>query len=112
MIQKRAIVIRTMGDPEIAGAIVDGMSRRVIQLDEDELAVVKAELARLRARTSVRKYREDRDWHMVKAELAQKYAVRRHSAAYDRLLLAYVISYLFFKTAFKRLLSRFWEVRS
>lgn len=52
----KAIVIRTTGDPEIAGAIVDGMTRNIIPLDEGELANVRAELEAYKAREGVRAY--------------------------------------------------------
>lgn len=108
---RRAVVIRTVGDAEIAGAIVDGMSQRVYQLDWGELTAVRAELARLRARTDVRKYREDRDWHLVQAELQERYAIRPHGAFYNHVLLAYTISYMFFKECFRRLLRRSGRAR-
>lgn len=56
----KAIVIRTIGDPEIAGAIVDGMTRNIIPLDEGELAEVKHELEMYKARVGVRAYGDRR----------------------------------------------------
>ena len=46
----RAVVIKTVGDPQIAGAILDGMTQKVIPLDDGELAAVKAEYAKLQAK--------------------------------------------------------------
>ena len=80
----RAIVIRTVGNPEIAGAIVDGMTQRVIPLDTGELAEIKAEYARLKARDDIRNYGDSIRWNSVRQAMALKYQVeplgRFHSA--------------------------------
>ena len=45
----KAVVIKTYGDPVIAGAIVDGMTRQMIPLNVAELAIIRAEFDRLKA---------------------------------------------------------------
>lgn len=45
----RAVVIKTAGNPEIAGAIVDGISKNIVPLSADELEVVRREYERLEA---------------------------------------------------------------
>lgn len=79
----RAVVIKTYGDQQIAGAIVEGMTRRVIPLDGDELAAIKAELAAVKAakarqdaRDGVRDAGDEKRWALVKADMAHDYAVR------------------------------------
>ena len=69
----QALVIKTYGDPEICGAIVEGMTRRVIPLDETELNAVKLEVARLRAQNDIRAYGDSRRFERAKQELARKY---------------------------------------
>ena len=69
----KAMVIRTMGDPQICGAIVEGMTRRVIPLDESELTAVKLEVARLRAQSELRAYGDSRRFKRARRELARKY---------------------------------------
>lgn len=49
----RAIVVKTYGDEQMAGAIVDGMSRAPA-LNAAELETVRAENVRLKALTGVR----------------------------------------------------------
>lgn len=51
----RAIVVKTYGDSEIAGAIVDGMSRAPA-INAAELETVRAENVRLKELTGVRSY--------------------------------------------------------
>lgn len=51
----RAIVVKTYGDQQIAGAIVDGMNR-VPAINAAELEMVRAENVRLKALTGVRSY--------------------------------------------------------
>lgn len=85
----RAVVIKTVGDPKMAGAIADAMSQRVIPLDDEELAKVKAELARIKAekrmqdaRMGVRKKGEDERWHVTQRQLATYYRDKPHGAMY------------------------------
>lgn len=79
----RALVIKTYGDPEFAGAIVEGMTKRVIPLDDDELAAVKAELAEIKAakakqdaRDGVRESADEKRWKLIKADMADEYTVK------------------------------------
>lgn len=70
---QRALVIRTAGDPAIAGAIVAGMDRA------SEYKALRDELVRLRkveARAGVRDYGDQKRWERTKRRLARKYYVR------------------------------------
>lgn len=78
---KRAIVIRTVrvGDPDISGPIakcIDGMTERVIPLNTDELDLVKAELARLKARDEIRNFGDSIRWDSDKQAMAINYQIR------------------------------------
>ena len=80
----RAVVIKTYGDPEIAGAIVQAIDNRVIPLDSAELAAVKAELAAVKAakrrqdaRDGVRAAGDDKRWLAIQEDMARNYAVRQ-----------------------------------
>lgn len=70
----KAVVIKTIGDNEIAGAIVEGMTRRVIPMNTEELAVIKAELARYKARNGLRAYGDEKRLRTAKSEMARKYS--------------------------------------
>ena len=83
---QRAVVIRTVGDPGMAGAIVDGMTKRVIPLDSDELAIVKAEYARLQARDGVRAYGDSVRYETAVKALEEKYYEEPHGAVHDAIL--------------------------
>lgn len=72
----RALVIRTMGDADISGAIVEGMTRRVIPINDTELAMVKAEVAKLRAERDVRAYGATRRFERDRQAMAIKYSTR------------------------------------
>lgn len=73
MTTRRAVVIKAAGDQEIAGAIMDGISRTITPLNDKELAVVKAELAKIKAAYGVMKPRDDRYWMDKIAALDSKY---------------------------------------
>lgn len=73
---ERAVVIKTAGDPRIAGAIVDGMTRRVIPMDDGELAKLKAECARLKLKSGLRAYGDDKRHKAACRMLARKYRVK------------------------------------
>ena len=85
----RAVVIKTAGDKEIAGAIVDGISRNITPLNEAELAVVTAELTRLKAAYGVMKERDDRYWADKMSALESKYGTEPSSKVADALTLAW-----------------------
>ena len=112
--EKRAIVIRTVGNPEIAGAIVDAMKRQVIPLDNDELLAVRAELARLKSmnerletRDGVRQNGDKRRWEATKHDLEEKYGTKPKSAVQDNLLVIYALVSLTIEECGKRLVNRF-----
>jgi hypothetical protein len=98
----RALVVVTHGDQEwsepMAGAIVEGMTRRVIPLDGEELAAVKAELAEIKAakarqdaRDGVRDAGDAKRWEVVKADMARTYAVRTPGPVRGALLVAWAM---------------------
>ena len=72
----RATVIRAHGNPEIAGAIADGMRAT-------ELRMVRAQYARLEAVNGVRCEADDRRWERTKKRLAKKYTVEKPGRAYE-----------------------------
>lgn len=72
----KAVVIKTVGDEEIAGAIVDGMTKRIIRLNGDELAAMKAELARYKARNGIRAYGDKKRLRTARREMARKYSIK------------------------------------
>lgn len=69
----RALVIKQIGDPQICGAIVEGMTRTIIPLDQNELNAVKLEVARLRIENGIHAYGDSRRFERAKRELARKY---------------------------------------
>ena len=101
-----ALVIKTYGDPEIAGAIVDGMTRKVIPLNDREYRVVRAELARLRACQGVRKYRQERDWHITQMELERKYGTKPRSNLYKNFLMGYAFTCLLLEACWRKLTTK------
>lgn len=76
----KAIVVKTYGDVQMAdamaGAIIDATTERIIQLDKGELATVKAEVARLRDKTRLRAYGDNRRLELARQEMARKYTVK------------------------------------
>jgi len=99
----RALVVSTYGDPELAGAIVDGMTRRVIKLDEGQLAAVKAELVRYKDMHELRVYGDQRRLRNARRELARKYSIRHHGRVYDAIMGFYGLCVLGVATAAARL---------
>lgn len=69
----QALVIKQIGDPQMCGAIVEGMTRTIIPLDQSELLAVKMEIKRLRATNDIRAYGDSRRFQRAKRELARKY---------------------------------------
>lgn len=90
----RAVVIKTVGDPQIAGAILDGMSKKVIPLDDGELAAVKAEYARLQAKDAVRSYADEKRFESVSKALAVKYSTPTHGRLYEAVLGVWALLWL------------------
>lgn len=92
---KRAVVIRTAGDPEMAHAIVDAM---VQPLTNAELETVKAELARTKeenTRLGVRKARDSRDFAKKMRRLKRKYPpARKTTKVEDALLIGWAMIWL------------------
>lgn len=78
----QALVIKTYGDPEMCGAIVDGMTRNVVALDDGELAAVKAECDRLRAKEDIRAYGDGIRFETACKALAVKYQPEPHGRLY------------------------------
>lgn len=102
MSMSRALVVVTHGDREwsepMAGAIVEGVTRRVIPLDSQELAAVKAELAAVKAekrrqdaRDGVRDAGDEKRWAAVKADLEHTYRVRRPGRVRGALLVGWAM---------------------
>lgn len=108
--ENRALVIKTYGNPAMCGAILDGIERKVIPLESDELAAVKAEYARLQAehktlaaREAVRQKADDERWQETKADLEAQYAVKPHGMVYNAVLLVWAIMWLLIGAGFARL---------
>lgn len=85
----RALIIKQYGDPQICGAIVDGMTKRVYQLNEDELATVKAELAKLRRKDAIRAWGDEIRFQAARAALAIKYSTDAPGRLYEAILTAW-----------------------
>lgn len=90
----RAVVIKTVGDPQIAGAILDGMTQKVIPLDDGELAAVKAEYARLQAKDAVRAYADEKRFESVSKAMAVKYFTPTHGQLYRAILGGWALLWL------------------
>lgn len=90
----RAMIIRTIGDPELCGAIADGMTRTVIPLDDGELALVRAECARLRARNDIRAYGDSVRLDTACKALAIKYQPEAHGWLYWAVVTAWALLWL------------------
>ena len=78
----RALVI--YGDSKIGTAIADGLTAK-------ELAMVKAENKRLKAKQGVKEFAEDQAWKETKEKLARTYHVKQHGKVYGFLLLAWAL---------------------
>lgn len=75
---KRALVIRTTGDPALAGAIMDGMTR-VIPVDDGAAARMEAKLA-------VMLPRDVRYWRRKIKSAQHKYACEQVGAVRGRVM--------------------------
>lgn len=98
----RAIVIKMAGNVEIAAAVADGMTK-VIPVDGKEMAMVKAENKRLRAKQGVKEFVEDKAWGETKASLARTYRVKRHGKVYNFILLAWALTCCAISAEYNRL---------
>lgn len=96
----RAVVIKTAGNPEIAGAIVDGITQNVTPLNADELAVVKAEYAKLQAAYGVMKPRDDRYWKDKINALDSKYVTQPDRKLKEAITVAWAMVWTFIKDWF------------
>lgn len=96
----KALVIKTIGDPQIAGAIVEGMTRRVIPLDQTELIAVKMEVAKLRAESELRAYGDSRRFERTKRELARKYSTKPQNRVTAAILVIWATLWLGIYTAY------------
>lgn len=81
----RAIVVKTYGDSDIAGAIVDGMSRAPA-INAAELKMVRAENVRLKALTGVRSYGDSVRLETACKALAIKYSTKPVKPLYGAIL--------------------------
>lgn len=86
----RAVVIKSYGDQQIAGAIVDGMNRAPA-LNAAEIEAVKAENVRLKALTGVRAYGDSVRAETVCKALAVKYSVKPAGRLYGAILGAWAL---------------------
>ena len=81
----RAIVVKTYGDSDIAGAIVDGMSKAPA-ISAAELETVRAENVRLKALTGVRSYGDSVRLETACKALAIKYSTKPVKPLYGAIL--------------------------
>ena len=96
----RAVVIKTAGNPEIAGAIVDGITQNVTPLNADELAVVKAEYAKLQAAYGVMKPRDDKYWKDKINALDTKYKPEPDGKVKEAITIAWATVWAFIQDWF------------
>ena len=87
----RAIVIKTGGNTGIADAIVDGMLKKIAVDNSAELAEIRKENDRLKARQGVRQNADDLAWAEIKADLDATYAIKTHGVVYDKVLLVWAL---------------------
>lgn len=81
----RAIVVKTYGDSDIAGAIVDGMNKAPA-INAAELETVRAENVRLKALTGVRSYGDSVRLETACKALAVKYSTKPVGRLYGAIL--------------------------
>lgn len=99
----KAVVIKTHGDPAIAGAIVEGVTKRVVPANIVELNELRAERDRLISQRALRNFGDDRHWQRTKRRLARKYGVKPHGKVYTTALGIYGLICYVVGTASKRL---------
>lgn len=89
----RAVVIKTMGDVEMAAPIAEALGKSVIPLNTREMEAVMAENRRLNAINGVRAEGDDKRWERTRRRLARKYAIKTHGRAYTLALLAWAMTW-------------------
>ena len=99
----KALVIKSVGDPEISGAIIDGITKTVIALDEGELAVVKSDLARLKVRSELRAYGDQKRLRTARREMARKYSTKPAGRMTGAILGLYGLICLLVASAYEQL---------
>lgn len=99
----RAIVIKTYGDGQIASAIADGMTRKIIPLNNEEYDHLRAELARLRAKNDIRAYGDEKRFQSASEALAVKYSTRQHGRVYEAVLGVWGLAWLTIDRVYREL---------
>lgn len=84
----KAVVIKTHGDQEIAGAIVDGMIRRNLPVAGGEHAIIHGEYERLRIQP-LRREGAGKPSKTPRRERIRKYTSRPHGRVYNAVLGVY-----------------------
>lgn len=82
----KALVIRTVGDPAMCDAIADGLTCRVIPLDDGELETVRAECKKLKEENGLLSFGNDLRFSAACEELDDKYAPDYHGPVYWTIL--------------------------
>ena len=90
----RAVVIKTVGDVEMAAPIAEALGKSVIPLNAREMELVKAENKRLNAINGVRAEADAKRWRKTRRRLARKYAITPHGRAYRAALLAWAMVWM------------------
>lgn len=92
--EKRVVVIKTVGNTNMGTPIVDAITRVIPLEDSEEVAAMRAENVQLKARDGVRRDGDDKRWIETQAKLAARYGVRRHGPVYQRLLVGWAMLWL------------------
>lgn len=82
----RAIVIRTYGDPAWTGPMKEVVTPRMVEMDADSMAAVRAECDRLRALNDIRAYADGIRLDAACKALEVKYPPERHGRLYGAIL--------------------------
>lgn len=98
----RAIVIKTYGDNEIAGAIADGVTQMIPVVD-DEYSTLKVRYAQMRDKAEIRAYGDEKRFRRARKQLARKYAVRPHGRVYNAVMGAYGLACLVVDSVYRRM---------
>lgn len=89
----RAVVIKTVGNVEMAAPIAEALGKSVIPLNTREMEAVMAENRRLNAINGVRAEADAKRWKVTRRRLARKYAIKTHGRAYELALLAWALTW-------------------